>query len=72
MGIKAALPNVQKHREVAKMKRQRDKAQMKKWIKTPQKELSDTEIANLSDAQFKALVGDQDAHRIGGIWSKIS
>ena len=31
-------------------------AQMKEQIKTPEKELSDTEIANLSDAQFKTLV----------------
>ena len=29
---------------------------MKEQIKTPEKELSDKEIANLSDAQFKALV----------------
>ena len=31
-------------------------AQMKKQIKTPGKELSDKEIANLSDAEFKTLV----------------
>ena len=31
-------------------------AQVKEQIKTPQKELSDKEIANLSDAQFKTLV----------------
>ena len=31
-------------------------AQMKKQIKIPEKELSDKEIANLSDAQFKTLV----------------
>ena len=31
-------------------------AQMKEEIKTPEKELSDEEIANLSDAQFKTLV----------------
>uniref|UniRef100_K9IHL7 Putative transposase n=1 Tax=Desmodus rotundus TaxID=9430 RepID=K9IHL7_DESRO len=30
--------------------------QMKEQIKTPQKELSDKEIANLSDAEFKTLV----------------
>ena len=29
---------------------------MKEQIKTPEKELSDEEIANLSDAQFKTLV----------------
>ena len=32
------------------------KAQMTEQIKTPEKELSDQEIANLSDAEFKTLV----------------
>ena len=31
-------------------------AQMKEQHKTPGKELSETEIANLSDAEFKTLV----------------
>ena len=31
-------------------------AQMKEQIKTPKTELSDEEIANLSDTQFKTLV----------------
>ena len=31
-------------------------AQMKEQIKTPEKELSNEEIATLSDAEFKALV----------------
>ena len=31
-------------------------AQMKEHIKTTEKELSNKEIANLSDAQFKTLV----------------
>ena len=31
-------------------------AQMKGQIKTPQKELNEMEISNLSDAKFKALV----------------
>ena len=31
-------------------------AQRKEQIKTPEKELSDEEIANLSDAEFKTLV----------------
>ena len=31
-------------------------AQMKEWIKIAEKELSDTDIANLSDAEFKARV----------------
>ena len=30
--------------------------QRKEQIKTPEKELSDKDIANLSDAQFKTLV----------------
>ena len=38
------------------MKRQRNMAQMKGQIKTPEKELSNKEIANLSDAEFKSLV----------------
>ena len=31
-------------------------AQMKEQIKTPEKELSDKEVANLSDTEFKTLV----------------
>ena len=31
-------------------------AQIKEQIKTPEKELSDEEIVNLSDAEFKTLV----------------
>ena len=31
-------------------------AQKKEQIKTPEKELSDEQLANLSDAQFKTLV----------------
>ena len=31
-------------------------AQMKEQIKTPEKELRDKEIDNLSDAEFKTLV----------------
>ena len=31
-------------------------AQMKEQIKAPKRELSDEEITNLSDAQFKTLV----------------
>ena len=38
------------------MRRQRNIAQMKEEIKTPEKELSETEIANLPDAEFKTLV----------------
>ena len=36
--------------------RQRNMSQMKEQIKAPEKELSDEEIANLSDAGFKTLV----------------
>ena len=38
------------------MPRQRNMAQMKEEIKTAEKELSDEEIANLSDTEFKTLV----------------
>ena len=31
-------------------------AQMKEQNKTPEKELNETEIANVSDAEFKSLV----------------
>ena len=44
-----------KHREVAKTRRQRNMAQMKEQIKTPEKELTKMEISNLSDAEFKTL-----------------
>ena len=36
--------------------RQRNMAQMKEQIKTPEKELNEMEMSNLSDAQFKTLV----------------
>ena len=36
--------------------RHRNTAQTKEQIKTPEKELSDKEIANLSDTEFKILV----------------
>ena len=38
------------------MSKQGNMAQMKEQIKTPEKELNETEIANLSDAEFKTLV----------------
>ena len=38
------------------MRRQRNMAQMKEQNKTPEKELNEMEISNLSDAQFKTLV----------------
>ena len=47
-----------KHREAAKMRRQRNMAQMKEQIKTPEKELNKREITNLSDAESKTLYKD--------------
>ena len=38
------------------MRRQRNMAEMKEHIKTPEKELSKMEMSNLSDAEFKTLV----------------
>ena len=38
------------------MTRQRNMAQKKEHIKTPEKELNKMEISNLSDAEFKTLV----------------
>ena len=38
------------------MRRQRNMVQMKEHIKTPEKELNEMEINNLSDAEFKTLV----------------
>ena len=45
-----------RHREDAKMGRQKNMAQMKEQIKTPEKELNKMEISNLSDVEFKTLV----------------
>ena len=45
-----------KHIEVAKMRRQRNVAQMKEQVKTPEKQLNKMDINNLSDAEFKILV----------------
>ena len=38
------------------MRRQRNMAQMKVQIKTPEKELNKMEISNLSDAELKTMV----------------
>ena len=38
------------------MRRQRNMAQMKEQIKTPEKELREMEISNLSDAGFQTKV----------------
>ena len=45
-----------KHREAAKMRRQIYMVEMKEQIKTPEKELNEMEVSNLSDAEFKTLV----------------
>ena len=45
-----------KHREAAKMRRQRNMAQVKGQIKTPEKEVNEMEISNISDTEFKTLI----------------
>ena len=45
-----------KDRGAAKMRRQRNMAQMKEQLKTPEKEFDKMEISNLSDAELKTLV----------------
>ena len=45
-----------KYTEAAKTRRQRNMAQMKGHIKTPEKDLKKMEINNLSDAEFKTMV----------------
>ena len=45
-----------KHGEAAKTRRQSNVAQMKGQIKTPEKELNEMEISNLSNAELKTLV----------------
>ena len=44
------------------MRKQRNMAHMKEQIKTPEKELSDEEIANLSDSTVQNI-SNQDTHR---------
>ena len=45
-----------KHREAAKIRKQRNMAQMKEQIKTPEKELNKTETSNQLDVEFQILV----------------
>ena len=54
-----------KHTDVAKMRRQTEQngtkngtkqAQMREKNKTPEKELNEMELSNLSDAEFQTLV----------------
>ena len=42
-----------KHREATKTRRQRNLAQMKEQIKTPEIELTKRHISNISDAELK-------------------
>ena len=44
-----------KHREAAKDRKQRNMAQMKEQIKTPEKELNKMDMNNLLDVEFKTL-----------------
>ena len=54
------------------MRRQRKMAQMKEQKKHSEKELSETEIANLSDAEFKTLVIRKLKELIGYFHKKYS
>ena len=59
LGDIVAPPNIvhkNKHREFAKISRQRNMAHMKRQNKTPEKELNKMEKSNLSDAEFEILV----------------
>ena len=48
------------------MRRQRNMAQMKEQIKSPEKELNEMEISNLSDAEYKIFI-----IRISGLSAKM-
>ena len=50
----ALLIHRNKHREAAKLRRKRNRSEMKEQNKTP--ELNEIEITNLSDAEFNILV----------------
>ena len=45
-----------KHKEIAKIRRQRNMSQIKDEKKTPETELNKMETSNPSDAEFKTLV----------------
>ena len=56
-GIIAALPITQKQTQGGCQNEEtKNTAQIKEQIKTPEKELNEIEISNLSDAEFKTLV----------------
>ena len=61
-GVKAALPNTQKQTQGGCQIEETNMAQMKEHNKTPEKELNEMKITNLSDAEFKTPV-IQDAQR---------
>ena len=44
------------HRKIGKMKRQRDGYQMKEQDKTPEKQLNEVEIGNLSEKEFRIML----------------
>ena len=50
------LTHRNKHREAAKISRQRNTAQMREQIKFPKRELHEMEISNPSGGEFKTLV----------------
>ena len=56
---------------IASAPRERNMAQMKEQIKTPEKEVSDEEIANLSDAEFKTLISSRMLREMIECGSKI-
>ena len=56
-GVIATLPNTQKQTQGGCQNEEtKNTAQIKEQIKTPEKELNEIEISNLSDAEFKTLV----------------
>ena len=57
LGNIADLPNIiNKHREAAKMMRQRNMSQMKEQNRTSEKELNKMDANKLPDTEFKAMV----------------
>ena len=55
-GVKAALLNTQKQTQGDCQNEETNMAQMKEQNKTPEKELNEVEISNLSVAEFQTLV----------------
>ena len=44
------------HRKIDKIKRQRAMSQMKEQDKTPEKQLNELEIGNLSEKEFRIMI----------------